>query len=166
MLQRSRTATAIAEADANAEGSGVDSDGAGVEIVEEPDAPPASADRKSHVGRCGSLRCVLDCSLLQASSAAATHSFITVGCSAASAAKSRLNRRGPGANTWVPCVKGFNCCHEGGPAQVCRQCAAKMSLDNEILAGKIESETASHCNDCWVSWLLLSDSHTHPNTCC
>ena len=27
-------------------GSGVDSDGAGVEIVEEPDAPPASADRK------------------------------------------------------------------------------------------------------------------------
>eukprot|EP00891_Asterochloris_glomerata_P009529 jgi/Astpho2/9529/Aster-03818 len=125
--QRSRTATAIAEADANAEGSGVDSDGAGVEIVEEPDAPPASADRKGHVGRCGSL-------------------------SAASAAKSRLNRRGPGANTWVPCVKGFNCCHEGGPAQVCRQCAAKMSLDNEILAGKIESETASHCNDCWEEY--------------
>ena len=38
-----------------------------------------------------------------------------------------------------------------------------MSLDNEIVAGTIETETASHCNDCWglphtSKYLLL----THP----
>ncbi len=55
--------------------------------MEEPDAHPASA------GAIGNLRCVSVCSLLQASSAAATHSCITVGCSAASAARSGLIRR-------------------------------------------------------------------------
>ena len=48
-----------------------------------------------------------------------------------------FDQEGPGSQTWVPCVKDFNCCHEGGPAQFCRQCAAKMSLDNEIVAGKL-----------------------------
>eukprot|EP00891_Asterochloris_glomerata_P003186 jgi/Astpho2/3186/Aster-05718 len=107
---RSRAATAIGEADANAEGSGGDSDGAGAEIVEEPDAPPASADRKGP--------CWGDC------------------CKCSK--KWIFDQEGPGSQTWVPCVKDFNCCHEGGPAQFCRQCAAKMSLDNEIEEYKME----------------------------
>ena len=89
------------------------------------------------LGRCGSLRCVSVCSLLQASSAAATHSCITISCSVCKCSKNWIDQEGPGSQTWVPCVKGFNCCHEGGPAQFCRQCAAKMSLDNEIVAGKL-----------------------------
>ena len=77
--------------------------------------------------------------------------------------KKWIDQEGPGSQTWVPCVKGFKCCHEGGPAQFCRQCAAKVSLANERVAGKTETGRASHC---WMSWLLLSDSHVHPNTCC
>ena len=113
--------------------------------MEEPDAPLASADRKGPYLEMWKLE---GCFCLQPAAGAATHSCITVGCKCS---KKWLDQEGPGSQTWVPCVIGFHCCHEGDPAQFCRQCAAKMSLDNAIVAGRTETERASHCNDCWVS---------------
>ena len=62
--------------------------------MEEPDAHSCLCRQEGTIlGDVGSLRCVAICSLLQASSAAATHSCITIGCSVASAARSGLIRR-------------------------------------------------------------------------
>ena len=122
--------------------------------MEEPDAPPASADRK---GPCWEMWKLEVCFCLQPAAGLqrCCNSFMYHCClQCCKCSKKWIDQEGPGSQTWVPCVKGFDCCHEGGPAQFPRLCAAKMSLNNEIVAGETETERASHCNDCWVSWML------------